>query len=293
MSEPKLIKRCGFAWGPFAPNLHSISPYIGCPFDCSYCWSKMMAHRFHREPLGGWRNVQVNPFFNTPNDHSYHHLYNEDRLKQEAVRIRDKGGTILIGATCDPYPPLEKSTNLTLDILADLSDMDDLRVLVLTKSPIACRDWELFKALDAQVGFTLTAPAGVDTSFWEPHAPSNASRIAALKFLHSKGVRTFVSIEPWLVVAKWTLKTGEWFMNITLPACIVKETARFVDYYIVGSWNVAGKPKKALVPYYKMALPGVIEALERLNPGAYWIKKELGGILDNPLLKGKGGGETR
>jgi len=46
------------------------------------------------------------------------------------------------------------------------------------------------------VGFTITSLEGIP--FWEPYAPGNVKRIEALKKAHRIGIKTFVSIEPWI-----------------------------------------------------------------------------------------------
>ena len=59
---------------------------------------------------------------------------------------------------------------------------------------------------------------------------------------------------------------------------IITLTHEFVDYYIVGSWNHAGKPLKHLIPYYKEWLPSVIDTLRDYKKD-FWIKPELHALI--------------
>ena len=78
------------------------------------------------------------------------------------------------------------------------------------------------------IGFTLT---GHDEL--EPGAPSNLERIEALRYIHEKGIKTYVSIEP-IIDCAASLE----MMRLSIP---------YVDLFKIGLRS--GVPKK----YYKTA----------------------------------------
>ena len=203
-----LIKPCKFHWdSKFWPNLHKIDPYRGCTYACNYCWSKALAARFGKK--ADWANVEVAPGFRMG----------------ELVKF-EKPITLLIGATSDPIPPCEEKERKTWQILQRIANFkkyanikNKYTYLILTKNPAIVEYSPILKEIGVWAGMSITASPrfyqDVQAKF-EPHAPSNEWRIDALQKLHEAGIKTFASIEPWLVES-----TGEGFAGYTNPDSIV------------------------------------------------------------------------
>jgi DNA repair photolyase len=79
----------------------------------------------------------------------------------------------------------------------------------------------------------------------------------ALRRIKEAGLETYVSIEPWIP-------------EVTDPRAIIERTRRFVDFYILGSFNYAGVEGS----YYREQLPPLLEWLEGENI-PFFVKKEL------------------
>ena len=126
----------------------------------------------------------------------------------------------------------------------------------MTKSPLVTRDYDLIRGhRNVEIGFTITSLD--DIPFWEPYAPGNTKRIEALKKAHEVGVKTFVSMEPWIP-------------NVTQPKAIIEKLRDFVDRFIIGSMQYCVVPRS----FYAISLPALISWLKE-NKIDYYLKKEL------------------
>ena len=91
--------------------------------------------------------------------------------------------------------------------------------------------------------------------------PGNKKRIEALKKAHEKGIRTFVSIEPWIP-------------ETTYPQAIIEKLKASVDRFILGSMQYCNVPRS----FYARQLPDLISWLNE-NKINYYLKKELRSCL--------------
>jgi DNA repair photolyase len=159
-----------------------INPYIGCQFNCTYCYARFMK-RFtgHREPWGQFVDVKINA----------------PQLLSKEIN-RKKPGRVWISGVCDPYQPLESQHELTRKCL-ELLMLHNWPVTLQTKSNLILRDIDLIAGHDnVEAGLTVTTANEKIKIIFEPVAPSIKSRIEALEKLHSSGIRTFAMIAPML-----------------------------------------------------------------------------------------------
>jgi len=217
--------------------------YFGCFHSCRYCYARLMTKRFESEPLD-WRDVKM--------------VENAVELARRDIRTLHPGRIMFCSMT-DPYQPIEVETGLARRVLEVLLD-SPFHVLILTKSPLVTRDYNLIRGHgNVEVGFTITSLG--DIPFWEPYAPSNKKRIEALQKIHELGVKTFVSIEPWIPEA-------------TYPIEIIGRLKDSVDRWIIGSMQYMGVPRN----FYRERLPSLMRWLEA-NGINYYLKKELRSCL--------------
>jgi len=184
-----------------------------------------------------------------------------DVLCSELLEI-PKGSRILLCPLCDPYQPAELEYQITRKCLEVLKDAE-MVTKVLTKSDNVLRDEDLFSEFEGTlwVGVTLTS---LSKNKYESYAPPASKRIKALKRLKSKGIKTFISIEPWIPF-------------LTNPSAIIAATQDFIDFYIIGKLNYTWVPNHYYIEYF----PGVEDALKRSGKG-YLVKKELSKALSEP-----------
>ena len=231
-----IIRPSGIEYTDYNCNIYS-----GCYHDCRYCYARLMIKRFWQM---NWREVRV--------------VKNAVELVRRDVKLQPPGRIMFCSMT-DPYQPIEAEAGLARRVLEVLLN-SPFHILILTKSPLVTRDYDLICGhRNVEVGFTITSLS--DIPFWEPYAPSNMKRIEALKKAHSLGIKTFVSIEPWIP-------------EITRPTEIVENLRDFVDRFIIGSMQYCNVPRR----FYADRLSSLIDWLDenRIN---YYLKKELRSCL--------------
>jgi DNA repair photolyase len=165
-------------YAPLAVNL-----YKGCDHGCTYCFGpatlKIKRENFH---------VSTKPKKDAL-----------QRLSRDAEKLRIAGDDreILLSFVTDPYQTIETETMLTQDAI-NILKQNNLRFTILTKGGLrAVRDFDLLAGYDkASFGSTLIFTKQEDAYKWEPHAPTIATRIEAIKEAHNRGIRTWVSLEP-------------------------------------------------------------------------------------------------
>ena len=168
-----------------------INPYNGCPFACMYCYAAQIARWKHpNDEWGSYIDVKINA----------HNL-----LFQELTKLQKKTGTknfgsIFFSSITDPYNGVEAKYQLTRKCLGVLSNFGyEGEISILTKSPLATRDIDIFKKLkNVSVGLTVTSLDDSVSRFLEVNAPPVTKRIQALSQLHKQGISTYAFVGPML-----------------------------------------------------------------------------------------------
>ncbi len=153
------------------PPKYSLNPYTGCAHACIYCYASSYIKDFFKcrqKP----RLLEV--------------------LSRE-IRKLPKGSLISLCNTSDPYPPMERQKALTRDCLK-IFGKESLKVLIITKSDIVCRDIDLLKNMASAVTITITTLKY--SSQLEPYAPSPFKRLNALERLSKEGIPTGLRFDP-------------------------------------------------------------------------------------------------
>ncbi len=154
------------------PLKYSLHPYTGCSHFCLYCYATSY--------------IGLKP--STPK---------KDFLKKlrRDLRFIDKKLLVELSTSSDPYPPIEKSIELTRKTLSILHEYR-VRTLITTKSNIVVRDIDLLKKMKAAVMITITTLDQSLAKKLEPGAPSPKERLIALKKLSEEGIPVGVRIDP-------------------------------------------------------------------------------------------------
>ncbi|HET9197790.1 MAG TPA: radical SAM protein [Solirubrobacterales bacterium] len=121
-------------------------------------------------------------------------------LRAELARPSWARELVALGTNTDPYQWVESRYRMMPEILAEL-EAARTPVSVLTKSPLALRDVEIFERMAAKglpVSVNLSVPT-LDEDAWratEPHTPSPAARLDAVAELRRRGIDSGVLIAP-------------------------------------------------------------------------------------------------
>ena len=125
------------------------------------------------------------------------------RLDKDLERIAKKGGLkeeILLSFIGDPYQPVEEELMLTRHTIERLISAN-LKFTVLTKGGCrAVRDFDLLENYsNCRFGTSLVFSDQTDANEFEPNAAQIEDRIDAIEEAHSRGIKTWVSLEPVLI----------------------------------------------------------------------------------------------
>ena len=158
---------------------HSFNCCVGCAHGCLYCYARMHALRYGQIKRGqDWTT--------------------ESCRERKVGKLR---GVVMFPTTHD----YTQANFLTyIDTLSSLLDKGN-RVLVVTKAgtDVMCHAGVIdclqdFPSDQSELRVTLSCWAPEIRKFWEPGAPAIADRFSVLKDAFRSGLRTSVSMEPWL-----------------------------------------------------------------------------------------------
>jgi len=152
---------------------YQMDPYIGCEHRCTYCYA-----------------------LNAPTalDEILLHDNLAEQLPGELSRIPPQ--TIYIGMNSDPYQPCEEPHRQTRQVLELLAEQG-FSACLLTKSDLCTRDVDILEEVPgSSVGFSFAFQDDDTRKLFEPDAPSNKRRLAALEELKSAGIVTYVLVSP-------------------------------------------------------------------------------------------------
>ncbi len=178
------------------PAKYSFNPYTGCSHNCLYCYATYIPEFWHlREKKDLFR-----------------------RLEKELEEL-PSNAIVSMSNSSDPYPPVEKSREITRRCLQLMKEFD-VHLLVVTKSDLVVRDLDLLTELKAAVAVTVT---GKDAEKLEVNAPSTEKRMHALKSVKDAGIPAILRLDPLL---PWTSKQ-KWMDVI--------EKCSFVDHVVTST----------------------------------------------------------
>ncbi len=171
--------RFGFDW--------TINPYRGCTHACVFCFARR-THTYLDFDAGRDFEREIVVKVNVP-----------ELLRAELARPSWKRELVALGTNTDPYQWVESRYRMMPEILAAL-ERAGTPVSVLTKSPLAMRDVEIYARMAKRlpVSVNLSVPT-LDEDAWratEPHTPSPAARLDAVAELRRRGIDSGVLIAP-------------------------------------------------------------------------------------------------
>lgn len=193
---------------------HTLNPYVGCAFACSYCYVREMpVAKFRAEPWGSWVDAKEGA---------------ADLLRKELKAAKRKGPvTIFMSSATDPYQPLEYATRLTRSLLEVMTEAPPDFVFVQTRCPLVTRDIDLLRLLAAEGRVRVSVTVETDLEpirrAFAPAAPPIAARVRALRQLREAGVPTQAAVAPLLPSSE------------RLPAMLAEVADRIcIDDYFMG-----------------------------------------------------------
>ncbi|HAS43188.1 MAG TPA: radical SAM protein [Microscillaceae bacterium] len=166
---------------------YSLNPYSGCSFGCNYCYAAFFAFsKVNKDNWGYWVKVKDNAL--------------QLLAKWRKKPLIDK--TIYLSSVTDPYQPIESTLQLTRQILQELLDYHQVKLVVQTRSSLITRDIDLLQQFNmVQVNMTITTDDENVRKAFEPLCPSNPTRLKAIITLHQAGIESCITMTPLLPVS--------------------------------------------------------------------------------------------
>ncbi|CAH1203512.1 hypothetical protein PAECIP111893_01986 [Paenibacillus plantiphilus] len=166
---------------------HSLNPYTGCSFGCSYCYVRQMpVSTFRKAEWGTWVDVKKEA---------------AAILRRELHKAKSKGKvTIFMSSSTDPYQPIEYKEQVTRSLLEVMVDNPPDFLFVQTRSPLVRRDIDLLLQLKDHVRVSMTVETDLEDirKHFTPQAPPIKARLKTLELLRDAGVPTQATIAPML-----------------------------------------------------------------------------------------------
>ncbi|WP_223702319.1 SPL family radical SAM protein [Sutcliffiella deserti] len=165
---------------------HSLNPYIGCAFGCSYCYVRQSpVGLFRKQEWGTWVDIKRGV---------------KEKLEKELLLLRKKGKpiTIFMSSSTDPYQPVEHKEQVTRAVLEVMADVKPDFLFVQTRSPLVTRDIDLLARLGDKVMVSMTIETDLDEvrKRFSPAAPPIPARLKAVGQLREQGIPVQVAIAP-------------------------------------------------------------------------------------------------
>jgi DNA repair photolyase len=152
---------------------YSLAPFTGCDHKCLYCYITTYI------PQAFQCRIKSDFIKKLPRD----------------LAKADRKIPITIANSSDPYPTLERSSNLTRETLKILT-AQNFKILLVTKSDIILRDIDILTNNNVVVTVTINSIDDDLASRLEPGAPVPSKRIAAVERLVTKLVPVMVRVDP-------------------------------------------------------------------------------------------------
>lgn len=164
---------------------HTLNPYAGCSFACSYCYVRQMpVGLFRGDPWGSWVDVKEGA---------------GDLLRKELTKAKIKGKvTIFMSSSTDPYQPIEVKEGITRSLLEVMTEMKPDFLFVQTRSPLIVRDLDLLTMLKDRIRISMTVETDredIRRSF-TPSAPPIQARLRAIRQIAEMGIPVQAALAP-------------------------------------------------------------------------------------------------
>ena len=213
---------------------HSINLYRGCALGntlCGvYCYAQWNSFHLQGRPWGSFLDVKHGVI------EAYRAQY--DRLKHpkfgEAKPIH-----IFMSSVTEPYPPQERSTRRTRQLLEEMLIRPPDSLVIQTHTPLVIDDLPVLERLHPkchlQINITVETDLPALPQPFPPHAYSPRSRINVLHTFREVGLQTVATVSPLLPLH------DPWQFASDLETSSHRV---ILDHYLLGDESVDGKRTK-------------------------------------------------
>ncbi|MAS93073.1 MAG: hypothetical protein CMO55_07735 [Verrucomicrobiales bacterium] len=194
----------------------SFNPVIGCSHGCEFCYvpsvstnklKPQLASHGVSNPDAEWGRYALLRQWDEPK--FLRSLENAERTPGEELNP-DGNRAVLFSSTTDPYqvfphpdPSIKKelmkeSAAIVRRALELILERSTLNVRILTRSPLAKRDFDLYREFGDRLLFGMSLPTldNCLAKVYEPGAPSPSQRLKTLHAAKEAGLHLYVAVAP-------------------------------------------------------------------------------------------------
>lgn len=194
----------------------AINPFVGCQHACRFCYVPSVSAI---KLKGRLAELGVNDADSEWGEYAFLRVWDErafigSLLAAERTPIEDLNSdgnrAVILSSTTDPYQTLRggepgESAALNLQaramvrrMLELIRDRSTLNVRILTRSPLAREDFDLFQTFGNRLLFGMSIPTLDDrlARLYEPKAPAPSKRLETLKVAAAKGISVYAAVAP-------------------------------------------------------------------------------------------------
>ena len=212
--NPAVIAKNGFKYKSLSNWTFNIS--VGCSHACRFCYVPSAATNRQIRTL---EKFGVKSAGNEWGDYSLLRHWNEEAFlvslraaeKTPKSKLKPDGNrAVMFCSTTDPYQTFKGSTPektallqssaraLVRKALETIRDKSTLNVRILTRSPLAQKDFDLFKSFGNRLVFGMSLPTLNNklSKIYEPKAPAPSQRLETLRAAKKAGLHVYVAVAP-------------------------------------------------------------------------------------------------
>jgi len=213
-SSPAVIAPNNFVYKSLSDWAFNVA--VGCSHACRFCYvpsaatikqGPKLAEYGVNDPDAEWGEyVLLRPWEEDK-------FLSSLRTAEDTPRSRlkpDGNRAVMYCSTTDPYQVIhhqdperqrmlgQHARHLVRRSLELIRDRSTLNVRILTRSPLARADFDLFKSFGPRLLFGMSLPTLRNdlSKIYEPKAPAPSQRLATLRAAHEAGLNVYVAVAP-------------------------------------------------------------------------------------------------
>jgi len=194
----------------------SINPFVGCQHACRFCYVPSVSAIKLKSPLG---KLGVEDPDEQWGQYAFLRTWDESAFLKSLAKAErtpvgelpiDGNRAVMLSTTTDAYQTLrgsnasetlelnERARVMVRRMLELIRDRSTLNVRILTRSPLARQDFDLYKTFGDRLLFGMSLPTLNDqlARVYEPKAPAPTKRLETLKLAVSMGIPVYVAVAP-------------------------------------------------------------------------------------------------
>ena len=213
-NHPVTINRNGFKYKSL--SCWSINPFVGCQHACRFCYVPSVSVNRLKGQLAG---LGVDDPDEQWGQYAFLRVWDEGAFMSSLEAAEktpigelnpDGNRAVMLSTTTDAYQTLRGENPVQTSALNSqarvmvrrmlelIRDHSTLNVRILTRSPLARGDFDLYRTFGNRLLFGMSIPTLDDrlARLYEPKAPAPSRRLETLRLAAAKGIPVYAAVAP-------------------------------------------------------------------------------------------------